>query len=99
MAGDTESAMRLLEFRIESMTKLMEQQGDTIDDLKSKTQLHRVSNDALIETIKKLQITVDALKAEEKAKLRWGIGVLGSVVMALFGILWAYRGVIFKGSP
>ena len=32
----------------------------------------------------------------EKKRLLWGISSLGTIIMALGSILWAYRGVIFK---
>lgn len=36
--------------------------------------------------------------AREKKQLMWGITTLGAVVMTLGGVLWAYRGIIFRGS-
>ena len=39
---------------------------------------------------------VAQMEKDEKSRLRWGIGALGSVIMALAGVIWAYRGVIFK---
>jgi hypothetical protein len=32
----------------------------------------------------------------ERARLVAGVGALGSLVLALFGVLWAYRAEIFK---
>ena len=32
----------------------------------------------------------------ERARLVAGVGALGSLVLALFGVIWAYRGAIFK---
>lgn len=37
-----------------------------------------------------------AMADRERANLFWGLGVLGSVVMALGGVLWSYRSVIFR---
>ncbi|MBY6113282.1 hypothetical protein KUW09_04915 [Mameliella alba] len=50
---------------------------------------------------------IDALKAEiaevrhaeeerERKRLVWGISSLGSILMILAGVIWSYRGVIFK---
>jgi hypothetical protein len=35
---------------------------------------------------------------EEQRRLLAGIAALGSVVMALLGIIWSFRGTIFKGN-
>ena len=48
----------------------------------------------LLET--KLQTMKDEAAKREKKRLLWGIGALGSVVMALGALLWNYRSVIFK---
>jgi len=32
----------------------------------------------------------------ERARLVAGVGALGSLVLALFGVIWAYRAEIFK---
>lgn len=57
----------------------------------------------LTEVEKKLEKTTTELaklRAEELQRevrqFRWGIGALGSVIMALASVVWAYRSVIFK---
>ena len=35
-------------------------------------------------------------ETRERARLKAGIGALGTVVLTLFGVLWGYRSVIFK---
>ncbi|MEC7763402.1 MAG: hypothetical protein VX874_15980 [Pseudomonadota bacterium] len=37
-------------------------------------------------------------QAEERKRLLAGISFLGSIILALFGVIWAYRAVIFQGS-
>ena len=37
------------------------------------------------------------IREEEKRKLVWGVGALGSAVLGLTGIIWSYRDVIFRG--
>ena len=37
--------------------------------------------------------------ARERNWLRTGITVLGFLVVTLFGVIWAYRSVIFGGDP
>lgn len=44
----------------------------------------------------KLQGKIKDLEDAEKRKLLWGISALGSVILALGGVIWTYRGVIFK---
>ena len=39
----------------------------------------------------------ESLKREQK-RLIWGIGALGSVIMAMGGVLWSYREVIVRGN-
>lgn len=46
-------------------------------------------------TVKVAQMERDA-EARERARLKAGIGALGTVVLTLFGVLWGYRSVIFK---
>lgn len=36
--------------------------------------------------------------AMERKQLVWGITFLGGIIMTLAGVIWSYRGVIFKGS-
>lgn len=36
------------------------------------------------------------IERAEKQKLRWGVSFLGSALLAVVGVLWSYRGVIFK---
>ena len=43
-----------------------------------------------------LEKKIAQLEEVERKKLLWGISALGSVVLALGGIIWTYRGVIFK---
>lgn len=40
-----------------------------------------------------------ARQAEERQRLMWGIKALGSLVIVLFGVLWAYRAVIMGDPP
>lgn len=35
-------------------------------------------------------------EARERKRLLYGISTLGTVAMALFGVIWNYRSVIFK---
>lgn len=53
--------------------------------------------EAEIRTLKGLveSMRIEAQEMERK-RLLWGVTSLGSVVMALGGIIWAYRSVIFK---
>lgn len=53
--------------------------------------------EAEIRTLKGLveSMRLEAQEMEHK-RLLWGVTSLGSVVMALGGIIWAYRSVIFK---
>lgn len=55
-----------------------------------------------VEQLEKLvanhETEIAAIQKEEKRKLMWGISVLGSAVLALVGVIWAYRGVIFRGA-
>ena len=50
--------------------------------------------------IKRLESEIKQMRREaetrERARLRAGIGALGSAVLTLIGIIWAYRAVIFK---
>lgn len=48
--------------------------------------------------IQQLHAELDRKSAEEKARLLWGIGVLGAAVMSLFGVIWNWRSVIFSGG-
>ena len=36
--------------------------------------------------------------AMERKQLVWGITFLGGIIMTLAGVIWSYRGVIFKGG-
>jgi len=47
---------------------------------------------------KEIQLVKDTEEKRERARLKWGVGALGSVVMALGGVIWAYRKVIFGGA-
>lgn len=47
-----------------------------------------------------LRRTIDVMRQEsedrERMRLKAGISLLGSVVIALGAVLWSYRGLIFK---
>lgn len=36
------------------------------------------------------------IETAERRRLMYGIGALGAVISTLVGIIWSYRGVIFK---
>ena len=36
--------------------------------------------------------------ALERKQLLWGITFLGGIIITLGGVIWSYRGVIFKGQ-
>ena len=42
------------------------------------------------------QKEINELQSGEKSKLVWGIGALGSAVLALGGVIWNFRSVIFN---
>jgi hypothetical protein len=44
-----------------------------------------------------LESKMNAIEKNERSKLLWGVMALGSVVMALGGVIWTYRNVIFRG--
>lgn len=50
--------------------------------------------------IASLRVELGKMRAEaearERARLKAGIGALGSAVLALVSVLWAYRAAIFK---
>tara|TARA_Y100000310_G_scaffold324866_2_gene387338 strand:- start:4818 stop:5054 length:237 start_codon:yes stop_codon:yes gene_type:complete len=50
-----------------------------------------------IEELKKtiVKMEIDAIN-REKARLRAGLGALGSLVLFMAGVIWAYRGFILK---
>lgn len=52
------------------------------------------------EHIDLLELKIEGMKSDarrrEEKRLLWGISALGSVVMAMGSLIWAYRGVIFK---
>jgi len=53
--------------------------------------------EAEIDTLKTTLAKVREEDAErERRNLKWGISTLGSAVLALGAVIWAYRGVIFK---
>lgn len=41
------------------------------------------------------QMEIDAIN-RERNRLKAGIGAMGSVLLFLGGVIWAYRGAIFK---
>lgn len=47
-----------------------------------------------------LRRTIDAIRTEaedrERSRLKAGIGAMGTLVLTLGAVIWAYRGVIFK---
>jgi len=45
---------------------------------------------------KKVEMYERRHEEQEKKRLLWGIGALGSVVMTLGSVIWTYRAVIFK---
>lgn len=49
--------------------------------------------------IRGLHEDLDKRASEEKARLVWGISVLGGAVMTLATVIWNWRSVIFKGTP
>ena len=50
----------------------------------------------IVELNKKFEEREIERHKQEKKNLIWGIIFLGSIVTSLGGILWNYRGVIFK---
>lgn len=69
--------------------------------------VHRINE--LEESEKTLAVKVQKLEAaiaerererqtEERKRLLAGISFLGSIILALFGVIWAYRAVIFQGG-
>lgn len=76
-----------------SATKLLEyqveEQAKELDQLKSE----------LVELKKKMTDRDVARQVEERQRLRAGIKALGSLVLVLFGVLWAYRAVIMGDLP
>ena len=44
----------------------------------------------------KLAKVTTEVTERERRNLRWGISALGAIIIALGGVLWAYRGIIFK---
>lgn len=63
------------------------------DAQKSKLSAHEVRIDSLT---KELQDARDAEAQKEQKALMWGISTLGTFVLLLGGVVWNYRGVIFK---
>lgn len=37
--------------------------------------------------------------AQEQKQLLYGISFLGGIILTLFGVIWNFRGVIFRGQP
>lgn len=50
-----------------------------------------------ITTVHKELEAYKALESKlEKQRLTYGISLLGSILLALVGVVWSYRGIIFK---
>lgn len=64
-----------------------------VDELERDSKAQRDEIKALKATIARMELEA---ADRERARLKAGIGALGSVILALFGILWSYRSVIFK---
>lgn len=47
--------------------------------------------ETLAESEKALEAKVAALEAQDKNRMRWAIGALGGLVMALFTYIWAFK--------
>lgn len=61
--------------------------------LEKENEERKVENEALKQALFDLE---KAESAERQRQLVWGIGALGLVVSTLAGVIWAYRGEIFK---
>lgn len=66
-----------------------------------------ISNDQLVYRLNSAETHISNLETEikqlrkeietaERRRLMYGIGALGAVISTLVGIIWSYRGVIFK---
>lgn len=82
----------ILEFRLTQAEKHMAKQDEEMTKLEEEIRANRV----FYET--KMQEMKDAYDKQERSRLMWGISSLGSLVMLMGGVLWTYRGVIFKGT-
>lgn len=60
---------------------------------------HRQIREELRAEIKELRGELDKRADTEKARLVWGISVLGGAVMTLATVIWNWRSVIFRGTP
>ena len=56
--------------------------------------------DTLEKDVRELTTSLAAMRVitanAERNQLKWGVSALGLVVMTLGGIIWQFRGVIFK---
>ena len=60
------------------------------------TQIVETQSREINELRTEVQKMEDEMAQIEKRRLVWGISALGTVVATLAGIIWSYRGVIFK---
>ena len=80
------------QLKIENLEKTVEKQEKELDELKKAfTDYIREQQDRVIAR--------DRKEAEDKRKsLLAGISFLGSILLAVVGVLWNYRTVIFNGN-
>lgn len=82
----------LIEFRLKNLETLNIAQDEVIRQLQAELRDNKTHYDLKIQEIK------THYEAQERSRLRWGISSLGTLVSILLGIVWTYRGVIFKGG-
>lgn len=73
---------------------------ETITEYRLKMAEDRIGS--LAQNILEMQVKFDKRERErtieERKKLWAGISFLGGIVMSLMGIVWSFRGVIFRGG-
>lgn len=91
--SDPQSGMEMLKYRID---RAEAEAREVREELRNENREMRA---VLMNEIKALHDELDKRATEEKARLVWGISVLGGAVLTLATVIWNWRSVIFRGTP
>jgi len=80
----------LVEFR------LLKAESELLDQQKHIKELEKMIRENRTFYERKMQEMTSYYEAQERSRLKWGISTLGTLVTILIGVVWNYRGVIFK---